>query len=100
MNDTEVESEIQKKGLTAPRLSPERIDGLITAADYYVFPGTAMTVCCLTLQNGHRVIGESCPISSANFDRELGEKIAYANAREKIWGLEGYLIRDHIYRNF
>jgi hypothetical protein len=34
-----IEAEIQAKGLNAPRLSPEKIDAVITGEDYHVFPG-------------------------------------------------------------
>ena len=54
-----IESEIQAKGLNAPRLSPEKIDAVITGEDYHVFPGTTLTVCCLKLRNGFTVTGES-----------------------------------------
>ncbi|MBL8209031.1 MAG: hypothetical protein JNM09_32840, partial [Blastocatellia bacterium] len=47
-----IEAEIQAKGLNAPRLSPEKIDAVITGEDYHVFPGTTLTVCCLKLRNG------------------------------------------------
>ena len=31
-----IEAEIQAKGLNAPRLSPEKIDAVITGEDYHV----------------------------------------------------------------
>lgn len=91
-----VEREIQQKGLTAPRLTPEAIDAAIAAEAYYVFPGTTLTVCCLTLQNGFTVTGESAAASPENFDRDIGEKIARRNARDKIWSLEGYLLKQRL----
>jgi hypothetical protein len=91
-----IEAEIQAKGLTAPRLSPEKIDAVITGEDYHVFPGTTLTVCCLTLRNGFTVTGESACASPENFDTELGRKIARQNAREKIWALEGYALRERL----
>ncbi len=95
-DEAAVEAEIRAKGLTAPRLTPETIDQTIQAADFYRFPGTTVTVCCLTLKNGFTVIGESACASPENFDVELGQKIARANAREKIWALEGYLLRQNL----
>ena len=91
-----IEAEIQAKGLNAPRLSPEKIDAVITGEDYHVFPGTTLTVCCLKLRNGFTVVGESACASPENFDRALGQKIAYTNAREKIWALEGYLLKERL----
>lgn len=93
MNETDVQNEIQEKGLTAPRVTATTIDEAIKAEAYYVFPGTTLTVCCLTLANGFHVVGESASASPENFDAELGRKIARSNARNKIWALEGYHLR-------
>lgn len=95
-DEKEIEAEIQAKGLNAPRLSPDKIDSVIVDEDYYVFPGTALTVCCLKLRNGFTVTGESAAVSLENFDEELGRKIARGHARDKIWTLEGYVLRDHL----
>lgn len=91
-----IEAEIQAKGLNAPRLNPAHIDSVIAAEAYHVFPGTTLTVCALTLKNGFQVVGESAAASPANFDAELGRKIARDNARNKIWALEGYLLRSKL----
>jgi hypothetical protein len=95
-NEQNIELEIQSKGLNAPRLSPEKIDAVIVGEDYYVFPNTTVTVCCLKLRNGYTVVGESASVSAENFDVELGRKIARQHARDKIWALEGYLLRESL----
>lgn len=95
-NNDELEQELQRKGLNAPRLSPTIIAEQIVKEDYYVFPGTTMTVCCLTLKNGYNVIGESAAASPENFDKYIGERIAKDNARNKIWALEGYLLKSKL----
>lgn len=92
-----IETEIQSKGLNAPRLNPQMIDATIVSEQYYVFPGTTLTVCCLTLRNGFQVLGESAAASPKNFDAEIGRKIARDNARNKIWALEGYLLRQRLW---
>lgn len=95
-DEDQVEAEIQAKGLTAARLTPKLIDAKILAEQFHVFPGTTVTVCCMTLRNGFNVIGHSAAASPQNFDRALGEKIALGNAREQIWALEGYLLRERL----
>ena len=40
--------------------------------------------------------GESACVSPANFDAEVGKKIAFDNAVEKIWALEGYALRERL----
>jgi len=92
----DVENEIQAKGLTAPRVTPEQIDAVIENEQYHVFPGTTLTVCCLRLKNGFNVTGESACASPENFDYELGRKIARDNAKQKIWALEGYALRNRL----
>ena len=91
-----IEEMIQEKGLTAPRVTPERLEEVILTEQYHVFPGTTFTACLLTLKNGYTVIGESACASPENFDADIGRKIARANAKNKIWALEGYLLRDKI----
>ena len=95
-DETAIEAEIQRKNLNAPRLTPAMIDDTIVGEAYYVFPGTTLTICALTLRNGYLVTGESAAASPANFDAELGQKIARDNARNKIWALEGYLLRTQL----
>ena len=95
MNEEQIEVEIKKKGLNAPRVSMDNITNTIIGEDYHVF-NQVLTVCCLTLRNGFTVTGESACASPENFDADLGKSIAYDNARNKIWALEGYLLKERI----
>lgn len=95
-DEAAVEEQIQAKGLTAPRITPAHIDSQIMTEAYHVFPGTTLTVCCLTLKNGFTVTGESAAASPENFNQEIGRTIARRNARDKIWSLEGYLLRTRL----
>lgn len=96
-DENTIEQKIQDKGLNAPRLTPALIDAAIKSADYHVFENSCLTVCCLTLQNGFTVTGESACASPENFNAEIGQEIAYKNAREKIWALEGYLLKQRLF---
>jgi hypothetical protein len=98
MDETKVEKELQAAGCTGPRLTPDMISAAIKTAQYYVFPGTTLTVCCVTLQNGYTVLGESACADPANYRKDLGEKYAYENAKNKIWALEGYLLKEAIHQ--
>lgn len=95
-DDALVEAEIQRKGLTAPRITSDMLDMEIVAEDYHVFPRTQLTVCCLTLRNGFTVTGESACASPENFNQELGEQIAFRNARDKIWAFLGFRLKDKL----
>ena len=106
-DETAIENEIQAKGLTAPRLTPADIDATIVG-EYFVRASDAMkgapilpsleclTICVLVLKNGFTVTGESACASPANYDAELGRKIARDNARNKIWAFEGYALRNKL----
>lgn len=97
--EKEIEKEINDKGLNAPRLTPELIDSIIVDKDFYIFPKTQLTICCLTLKNGFTVTGESACVSPENFNQEIVERIAFTNAREKIWALEGYLLKQKLFES-
>ena len=96
MDEQKLEQELRDKNLNAPRLTPQLIDNTILTTQYHVFDGTVMTICCLTLQNGYNVVGTSAPASSDNFNEEIGRKLAFDDARRKIWALEGYLLKSKL----
>lgn len=96
-SEASIEAELKTKGLNAPRLNPEHIDRQIVGEAYHVFPNTTLTVCALTLKNGFQVVGESASASPENFDEQIGRRIARDNARNKIWALEGYLLRSQLH---
>ncbi len=100
---------------TAPRVTPADIDAAIvmrhfftaeeavrhTEPDDYRYHASApelkrLTFCVLVLKNGFIVTGESCATSLANFNAQLGCKIAEDNARAKIWPLLGYALKDRL----
>jgi len=96
-SEKETEAAIQASGKTAPRLTPADIDAVIERAMYIQPQGTTLTICALKLRNGYIVTGESAAASPENFDTLIGQKIAYENARNKIWALEGYLLRQRLH---
>ena len=96
MKCKEIEQKIQDKGLAAPRLTPADFESVIVDEMYHIFDGTTTMVCCLELKNGYTVTGESACISVDNFDEEIGKNVARTNAVNKIWMLEGYLLKDKL----
>ena len=95
MDENQIEERIQEKGLNAPRLNPKWIDGKIRETTYTNLPSGKCVICEITLQNGFTVRGESACVSPENFDQEIGNDIAFKNARDKIWQLEGYLLQEN-----
>ena len=123
MNDETIEQEIQAKGLTAPRVTPQDIEANIVSEHYFtardgrrgaIADGTyvgrehpqfgeadlaaldLLTFCVLVLRNGFTVTGESACASPENFDADLGRKIARQNAVQKIWPLMGYALKEKL----
>ena len=97
IDDQMLEYEIQNKGINAPRLTPAHIDSTIKDISYHRLTDV-LTVCVITLMNGFTVTGESACASPENYNEEIGNKVAFENAREKIWMLEGYLLKEKLYQ--
>ena len=97
MNEQALEQQIQARRPPVPRLTPADIDLVIVGEDYHVFPGTTVTVCCLTLRNGAKAVGHNYgAIDQTRQDWVTGKREARAMALEKIWELEGYLLRERL----
>jgi hypothetical protein len=117
MNNQAIEQEIQFKGKTAARITPDDIEANIASEHYFTAEqGAAMatadqtgevahpqplalqllTFCVLVLRNGFTVTGESACASPENFDAEIGRKIARQNAVNKVWPLMGYELRTKL----
>ena len=114
----EIENELQEKGLNAPRVTPQRINDAIDGEYYFTAAQgvqaafgeqdeltrltgahgelSLLTFCVLRLKNGFTVTGESACVSPEKFDAEIGRQIARQNAVNKIWPLEGYLLKQEL----
>jgi hypothetical protein len=114
MGQETIEDTIQRKGLNAPRVKPEDIDAAI-ASKFFInaweaamaMPSTVyplpipdelklLTICVLVLKNGFTVVGKSACASVANYDREVGEKVALEDAKKQLWPLLGYALRERL----
>ena len=95
MSDKKIEEVLREKGLNAPRLTPEVVDNAIAKKEFHRLTDV-LTVCVITMTNGYTVTGESACASPENYDKEIGEDIAFKNARKKIWGLVGFLLVDKL----
>ena len=119
MSNSKFEQLIVEKNLTAPRVTFARIEEVIEDVQYFTAGDGAygyqtrdemvdvatypealnlLTFCVITLKNGFTVTGESACASPENFNEEIGQKIAYDNAVNKIWSLEGYLLKEQLYK--
>jgi len=116
MTDQSIEQEIQAKGKTAARITPNDVNANIASEYYFTAENgvigkeacekgatavyetslNLLTFCVIVLRNGFTVTGESACASPENFDAEIGRKIARENAVQKIWPLMGYELRSKL----
>lgn len=114
----ELEQQIKEAGADkAPRVTPDHIKSKVIGTHFFTgLDGAAanltdlatnknqevqslslLTFCVLVLENGFTVTGESACASPENFNEEIGRKIAYENAIDKVWLLEGYLLKQNLH---
>lgn len=82
----------------APRVTPEMVDLEIRRELYHVPEDTTLTICTLELMNGFAVTGESACADPENFNAAEGQQRAKAKAREKVFLLLAFRLRDEAHR--
>ncbi len=100
--DTAIERVIREVGAdVAPRVTPDQIDALMARVVYTYDErpnGSTVTFAHALLDGSFFLAsGTSACVSAANYKSEIGRKLASENAaraaRDKLWELEGYLLR-------
>lgn len=81
----------------ARRITPESIKDKIAKREFHTFNDTTLTICILTMFNGFTVVGKSACASPENYNQEIGEKVAFDDAFNQIWPLEGYLLKTELW---
>lgn len=76
------------------KVTPEALKAKINDVTYVVLPDGRTTICQLTMANGFTVRGEASCVSKDNFKKHLGEEYSYADALNKAWAFEGYLLAE------
>ncbi len=76
------------------RVTREDINAKITDVAYIHLPNSTVTICSITLRNGYSVRGESACVDPAEYVESTGRNLAYQDAFDKIWHLEGYLLAE------
>jgi hypothetical protein len=77
------------------RVTKAHLESIITDKKFHRLTET-LTVCVLTLRNGFTVTGESACVSPETYNQEIGESIAFENAFDKLWQLEGYVLKNKL----
>ena len=117
---TATDTLIEQRASAAPRVTPADVEANIASEHYFTAadgqvgavarstiedawdvaadaPLELLTFCVLVLRNGFTVTGESACASPANFNAEIGRKIARENAIAKVWPLLGYALKDKLH---
>lgn len=74
------------------KVTKEMLESDIDSVTFNTIPGTTLTHCCIKVKCGFNFTGESACIDPTKFDKEIGEKIAYENAFDKMWSHYGFLM--------
>lgn len=72
------------------------LDNSIT--EEHLFHGGKSMIISYLLPNGFTIDGRAAVVDLANFDIEIGRKVAREDAINQLWGKEGYLLQDKLYR--
>jgi hypothetical protein len=100
LDERAIEAEIQANGLDAPRLSPTDIDANIVDVEYVRHVskgGQVLRWAVITTHSGYAVAGRpSVSVSPENDRQEIGERVAYDNARQEMWPLMGYALKEKL----
>jgi len=84
---------------TGNRVTTDLIDSKIKGITTYRLPDTTITVAVITMENGWMQEGFSACADPANFDEQIGKEMAINNAYDKIWPLEGYQLKERLFRD-
>jgi len=82
---------------TENKVTVESIKARIESTSCIQVEDTTLTICIIKMVNGFTVTGESACADPANFDAQVGANIAFNNAFEKLWQLEGYLLKERMH---
>lgn len=111
--DKEIEKEVAEVS-TAPRITREIMeaeieiryfvrgdDAVCVQDDTAVTFGAVgrlrcMTLCFVVLRSGFIVVGKSACASPENYNKEIGEKIAYEDAIRQMWEPFGFYLKQKL----
>lgn len=99
-DDDVIEQMIKAKGLTAPRVTPADMAANIMDVEivkHHSHGGQVLRWAVLTTKSGFAVTGNpSVSVSPENDDADLGVSVAIANAKNALWPLMGYALKEKL----
>ncbi|MBD2489030.1 Gp49 family protein [Aulosira sp. FACHB-615] len=84
--------------MSSNRVTPEQIAALLDSAETqeHVFWSKELVV-SYKLSNGFTICGRGACVDPANFDIEIGRRVARENAENQLWQLEGYVLQNKLH---
>lgn len=79
-------------------VTEEYLKSRIKNVNYVHVPDTTTVMCTIHLVNGYTITATESCVDPANFDYEKGKQYAYENAFNKLWPLEGYLLKEELHK--
>jgi len=99
-DDDSIEQEIQAKGLNEPRITPADLKANVVDIEFVKHvskSGQVLRWAVLTTRNGFAVTGRpSASVSPLNDDPAIGESVAIENAKNELWSLMGYALKERM----
>ena len=77
------------------KVTMEHLESIVDKESYSY--DETLTICVITTKNGFKVTGESACADPAIYNKADGEKYAKQAAIEKLWPLEGYLLKQRLF---
>ena len=77
------------------KVTESDLKDLIAKVEYHRLT-KRMTVCVMTLKSGFEVLGMSACVDVKNYNQAKGESVAYENAFDQLWELQGYYLMNQL----
>jgi hypothetical protein len=77
------------------KITFQDLEEKITEVRY--FRWDTLTICVVEVENGYKVVGTASCADASEYDEALGAEIAYKDAVNKLWPLEGYLLKQDLF---
>ena len=79
------------------RITEDYVDRMIETAEVQaVKMGKKTTVVHVTLRNGFEIVESAACVDPANYDHEVGTKLALERVKNRIYLLEGYVLQSSL----
>lgn len=90
---TKEQSDAIVASLPGEKITADAIKARIVEVKFHKL-GPTLTHCAIHMDNGFIATGESACVDPANYNRDVGERLAYDQAFNKLWPLFGFMLAE------